>query len=329
MYYSSRPLPVASRGGSARQGLSWGSSFAGVEDALEVWCAHRRRRRDNLVAGVLLGSAAILLVIGVALGVRQHQSETALTAPTTPTADGWYAAPKAVPKAAAAAFYGTGRIGAVDCRAAQAPLDTRAAVRAFDTRLVGCLHELWSPKVRAAQVRFSPPRVVFWGGYLQSPCASGPSVAFYCGSTQTLYLNYASLVAWSRFSDFADRFARMWAIDTTARAYGYHVLQLTGILASAHRFAYVAPNLRLEQGRRIELQASCLSGLFIAASRSSSGLTDLDLMIDRQYVVPQNGAATPTDRASVANGQYWAARGLDTNDVASCNTFKAPASSTS
>lgn len=119
------------------------------------------------------------------------------------------------------------------------------------------------------------------------------------------------------------------ATDTVGRLYSHHVQQLTGILANAQQRAYVAPNLRLEQGRRIELQASCLSGLFIGANRSSYGVTDLDLTIYRQHVVPQNGATRATDRASAANRQYWAARGLDANDIASCNTFTAPATSVS
>ncbi|TCM42777.1 hypothetical protein [Kribbella sp. VKM Ac-2568] len=74
---------------------------------------------------------------------------------------------------AADAFYSNGPHASVGCREPQVALTTRAALQAYYTNLVGCLNQAWGPKVRAAQDTFMPPRVVFWGGYVQSPCAGG------------------------------------------------------------------------------------------------------------------------------------------------------------
>jgi predicted metalloprotease len=174
---------------------------------------------------------------------------------------------------------------------------------------------------------------VFWAGVAQSPCAGGSAVPFYCPVTRTLYLRVDDgSRRWNGSADNVGRaFSRMLATYTAGREYGHHVQQLTGILPAATRLEYDAPNraARLELSRRIELQAACLSAVFMGANRLSYGITGLDLTVYRRYIEAQTGDENnpggSRDDGARASHKYWTTRGFDTPASGSCNTFKASA----
>ncbi|MGZ0148698.1 neutral zinc metallopeptidase [Kribbella sp. WER1] len=269
------------------------------------------------MAGLRVVCAAALLGVAAVVTIHQHNPATRSTAPAAAPS---YAVP---PVAAANAFYATGPLDSVDCRQPQAALSTPTELRTYDTNLLTCLNNSWGPKVRSSGAKFTAPRIIYWTGDVQSPCASAPSASFYCASNQTLYLSYSVLDSTWR------AFTKLLATDTISRLYAYHVQQLTGILAQAHQRENLAANAQLEQGRRVDLEASCLSGAFIGANLQSYGVTRADVTIYLQYVVPRSGPPTPPGRASATNRRYWAERGLNTHDVAACNTFTAPPGNTS
>jgi predicted metalloprotease len=231
------------------------------------------------------------------------------------------------------ALYATGRQQTVGCREAPVPLSKQSNVKAYYSNLVACLSKAWAPKVAAAKDTFAPPRLVFWTGVVQTPCAAGTTVSFYCGTSETLYLKYTDdIKLWSRSPDAANRaFARMWATYTAGHEYAHHLQQLTGILTAARQLQYDAPDedARLELSRRLELQASCLSAVFAGANKSSYGITGLDLTIYRNYVQAQTGDENnrggPRDHGARASHLYWTGRGFTTLDSVSCNTFTATA----
>jgi predicted metalloprotease len=205
-------------------------------------------------------------------------------------------------------------------------------VQSYYTNLVACLNKAWEPKVRAARGNVHPAPGGVLAGRVQSPCASGFSAAFYCGADRALYLRYDDAIKiWNRSTDRSDRaFVRLWATDTAGHVFGHHVQQLTGIIAAAHRLEYDAPVLeaRLELSRRLELQAFCLGAAFIGANKPSYGIPALDVTMYLRYVAAQTGeendSGGPRDHGSPASQQYWATRGFNTHDSASCNTFTAP-----
>nr|WP_275402421.1 neutral zinc metallopeptidase [Streptomyces sp. SID13031] len=212
-------------------------------------------------------------------------------------------------------------------------MSKQANVQVYYSNLVACMGKGWAPKVQAAKDTFTPPRLVLWSGVIQSPCAGGSSVSFYCGASQTLYLKYTDdIKLWSRSPDAANRaFARMWATYTAGHEYAHHLQQLTGILPAARQLQYDArdQDARLELSRRLELQASCLSAVFTGANQSSYGITGLDLTIYHNYVQAQTGDENnrggPRDHGARANHLYWTGRGFTTLDSVSCNTFTAAA----
>ncbi len=343
--YGSYPPPGAPGGEPTRPPVGWGPEFGG-EHHFQKGGPQPRRRQTGVVASLLLlgGVAVFVVVIAFAL----HDSNSPATAakpgagqvaPAGIPDDSSAAAPQSQASTrtvTADAFYSTGKQATVGCREAQVPLNNPANVQTYYKNLVGCLDKAWAPKVQAAKDTFQPPQLLFWTGTMQSPCAGGSSVSFYCGASQTLYLKYTDdIKLWSRSPDSANRsFARMWATYTAGHEFAHHLQQLTGILPAARQLQYDADSdTRLELTRRLELQASCLSAVFTGANRVSYGIGGLDLTIYKNYVQAQTGDENnrggPRDHGARANHLYWTGRGFTTLNSVSCNTFTASASKVS
>jgi predicted metalloprotease len=347
--YGYHPPPGTPGGGPAQPRVGWGPDFGGEHEFQHGGPQSRKHISGLLLGLVVLGGVAVVVVIA-ALALRGGDSPTVAPQPgagqTTSTGapDDRPETPAATPSAQDSAktvttnaFYTTGVQRSVGCSEPQIALNTQATVEAYYANLVACLDKAWTRQVREAEDTFVAPRVVFWTGSVQSPCSGGSSVSFYCGATQTLYLKYQDdIKLWNRSIDAANRsFSRMWATYTAGHEFGHHLQQLTGILPAARQLEYDAPDTatRLEVSRRVELQASCLSATFMGANRRSYGITGLDLTIYRRYVEAQTGDENnrggPRDHGARTSHQYWAARGFNTLDSASCNTFTASASKVS
>lgn len=299
-----------------------------------------------LLSLLLLGGVAAFVVV-LALTFREGESPAAAPEPgagrVLPTREpddstaGSPQSPASTRTVTADALYSTGPLATVGCTESPAPLDKKATVQAYYGNLVECLDKAWAPKVEAAKDTFQAPRLLFWTGNAQSPCAGGTLISFYCGANQTLYLKYTDdIKLWSRSPDAANRsFARMWATYTAGHEFAHHLQQLTGILPAARQLQYDAKDTdtRLELSRRLELQASCLSAVFTGANTSSYGIDGLDLTIYKNYVQAQTGDENnrggPRDHGARASHLYWTGRGFSTLDSVSCNTFTASASKVS
>jgi predicted metalloprotease len=349
--YASHPLPGTPGGGPPLPQVGWGSEFGGGQHHhLQHIGPPPKRRTNDLLIGLLLlgGVAALLLIAALALrdggsAVVAPASGPALVAPTGPPDDSTgtpgsgQSSQDSEKIVTADAFYATGAQRGVGCRQPQVPLNSQATVQRYYTNLVGCLNKAWAPKVQAGQDKFAAPRVIFWSGTAQSPCAGGSPVSFYCGASQTLYLKYSDdIKLWNRSADSANRaFARLWATYTVAHEFSHHLQQLTGILPAANRLEYEAPNrqVELELSRRVELQASCLGTAFMGANKSTYGITGSDLTIYRRYVEAQTGDENnrggPRDHGARTSHRYWTERGFNTLNSTNCNTFTASASKVS
>jgi uncharacterized protein len=372
--YGNYPPPGAPGGEPPLPMVGWGPEF-GAGGAQGPYFRHGgpqpKKRRIGLAAGLLLfGGLAVIVVVAIGLASREGQSPIVAPSPgatapppgiptedatddrsgdptVDPTVDatgGPSPTTTATPPppsnsmiVTADPFYATGKQRSVSCRERRIALNSQANLRAYYTNLANCLNRAWAPQVRAGRDTFEAPRVVLWTGNVQSPCAGGASVSFYCSMSRTLYLKYDDdLKLWNRSADSASRaFSRMWATYTASHEFGHHLQQLTGILPAAHRLQYDAPDrsAALEVSRRIELQASCLGTVFMGANKTSYGITGLNLTIYRRYVEAQTGdennGGGPPDHGRRASHQYWTARGFNSLNSASCNTFTASASKVS
>jgi len=91
-----------------------------------------------------------------------------------------------------------------------------------------------------------------------------------------------------------------------------------------HDLRYDAPTraTELELSRRLELQASCFSDVFIGANKASYPVTGAALREWRWLIVHVTDNAN--DHGDANNHQYWATRGFNSRNPAACNTFTAP-----
>jgi uncharacterized protein len=347
--YGSRPLPGMPGGEPALPRVGWGPEIGGEHTFQHGGPQPRRRSTGLAISLLLLGGIAVAVVIA-ALALREDSFTTvapvpgaglagpsASQTPSAGTVDDGAASQDGMKVVTSDAFYASGAQGSVGCREPRAALSSPAAVRGYYANLIGCLNRAWAGKVQRAEHTYTAPRVLFWSGQVQSPCAGSSAVSFYCATSQTLYLKIEDdIKLWNRASDPGNRaFARMWATYTAGHEFAHHLQQLTGILAAAHQLEYDAPDrdTRLELSRRVELQASCLGTAFMGANKISYGITGLDLTIYRRYVEAQTGDENnrggPRDHGARASHQYWAARGFNTSNSAYCNTFTASASKVS
>jgi predicted metalloprotease len=219
-------------------------------------------------------------------------------------------------------------MASVACRESPARPSTVAGARANYARLQACLAKAWPTAVRRAGYTFRPATVMAFSGSVTTPCGTGYDTGppFYCGSNQTIYMNLREDVGnYTRYNHTPGQvWARMWMLHQFAHEYGHHVQRLTGILGANWELRYSAPtrSAALELSRRLELQASCFSDVFIGANSSTYPITG------QSYAQWAWLIGNVTDRADdhgdATNHSFWARRGYDSRDPASCNTFTAP-----
>ncbi len=196
----------------------------------------------------------------------------------------------------------------------------RERLRAFYTAELRCLDRAWKPALNRAGVKFAPVAVNITDDPTTA-CGelppSGEATGLYCAEDATIYLPRTRTLE-------AFGLTREAHIATLAHEYGHHVQHLSGILADANgqlnRYPAGSPPDR-ELGRRVELQANCFAGVFLASAAGRGSITD-DLgqaAVDdfRNWVDSDTHGASETQRR-------WAARGFRHGDAAHCNTWQAP-----
>ena len=102
-----------------------------------------------------------------------------------------------------------------------------------------------------------------------------------------------------------------------------------GILQAYDDLTYDDFDSRLELNRRVELQASCLGGLFLGAVAESFPMDDSRLQRLQQvagsFGDEPGGSDEKRDHGSGVSNREWIFRGYTDNDTQVCNTFDAPA----
>ncbi|WP_394613718.1 neutral zinc metallopeptidase [Lentzea sp. JNUCC 0626] len=190
---------------------------------------------------------------------------------------------------------------------------------------VDCLDAAWGPLLQAANLPFDKPVLDASPTLKDGPCGAAPesdhAVAYYCGRNRTIYMPTA------RLRDNGGGEAPATHLATLAHEYGHHVQALTGLLRAADLKITDAGEKTpagLEMSRRIELQANCFAGMFLAAAAGRGSVTAglaRSAQEDFQYAIeekPENNA-----HGSAKNQAQWAGAGFKANSTDACNTFAA------
>jgi uncharacterized protein len=202
-----------------------------------------------------------------------------------------------------------------------------ADLAAYGKQLVGCLVKAFAKPLAAQGIKLTTLKVKGYRSTIKTPCGRfGQTVApaYYCSATRTIY--------WPVSGDDADEaytFARLGYVALIAHEFGHHMQAASGMLLEYGRRTYQTKSrsARYLLSRRLELQAQCFEGIFLAATARSIGLSSNDryqLRVWHTYTGDEDPPESrKPDHGSSAAQIRWLNRGLDSADFGRCNTWTA------
>ncbi|THD84248.1 hypothetical protein E7811_00360 [Aliigemmobacter aestuarii] len=182
---------------------------------------------------------------------------------------------------------------------------------------------------------YTPAVLVLYKGVTQSPCggASGATGPFYCPGDQKVYLDTDFFTTMSRKLGAGGDFAAAYVV---AHEVAHHVQNQLGILGKANQVRQqVSQAESNEISVRIELQADCLSGIWARGAHEQFGSVepgDLEEAVNaaRQIgddTLQRNAGQRPMPHTfthgTSEQRSRWFLRGLQSGDLAQCDTFAA------
>lgn len=222
-------------------------------------------------------------------------------------------------------LYAAGPVGVVPCEISTATaLRSKGKLVKYARLLVACMQRVWLPLVQRSDSTGVPVQVAPFslGKGPDSPLCDDESA-----DSEAYYWN--KVICLDRFVFSDDPEANLiYLQEVIAHEFGHHLQLSVGILLSYDMRSYESAQERLEDERRLELQASCFGAAFLGANRRTFGLTGQRLE-EWRYVVShlgdENDPKHARDHGSRKNHAYWSNRAFASGNPASCNTFTAPA----
>jgi len=197
---------------------------------------------------------------------------------------------------------------------------------------------VWGDVFRTQLSRqYTKPRLVIFSGAVQSACGTNSAAVgpFYCPPDQRLYIDLSFYNELDRRFGAPGDFAQAYVI---AHEVGHHVQKLTGIDARVRAAQQRASETQANQlSVGMELQADCYAGVWghYVAQETGAGKVRLDpgdveeglraaaAIGDDAIQRKTQGQVTPESwtHGSSQQRSQWLRRGLETGQVASCDTF--------
>jgi uncharacterized protein len=276
-----------------------------------------------VVIGALGGFAALFVVAALGFWLAGEDK-----APGTGT-DGSRLRAGSKTAAFSGPLYRSGTLPRVECKLPKIAEDDEASMRTFLDTLSDCLDDVWDKQFAKAKVKgFTAPRRVFWSMPGSSPCGSYPAPgasAFYCPVNDTMYVGLSNVVdtAGGEPVSHYGVYARV-----IAHEYGHHVQEDAGILEYGHDLmASGSGPARTEVSRRIELQAQCFAGAFLAAERRTLPMTRAqyrEMIADNRARGDDEARPESRDHGSGKHYAGWVVRGYHDGTLSACDTWSAP-----
>jgi predicted metalloprotease len=190
-------------------------------------------------------------------------------------------------------------------------------LRAYLEAELTCLDTAWKPVVAALDMPFQATKLTMDDS--AGSCKSrddGTPVAFYCGADNELHMPLQTVL------DGTDGVPAV-ILGVLAHEYGHHVQDMSGILlAESRREASAGRDTPagLELSRRLELQANCFAGMFLASVAGRGSITR-SMAGDGAAAFADGGGEK--DHGTAQNQGRWAEVGYQQNKTAACNTWSA------
>ncbi|MFC4585967.1 neutral zinc metallopeptidase [Sphaerisporangium corydalis] len=234
--------------------------------------------------------------------------------------------------------YKAGTLPRLPCRASATNIYNDAQLKALILKTGQCMSRTWAPALRRVGIAFSQPGYAITARGGRGACGDFPQrgsiVPYYCPRNTTIY---ASTSALSRGKGNARGYGSLssWhgaIIAMMAHEYGHHVQQLSGLANSwwGKTLASRSSSGKLALSRKYELQANCFSGMWMRSVAASYPIPparrgNLYYFFSNVGDWPQY----PRDHGSPPNSGRWFRQGYERQKAYQCNTWLAPASSTS
>jgi predicted metalloprotease len=174
-------------------------------------------------------------------------------------------------------------------------------------------------------------KLVLFRDYTASSCGAAQSATgpFYCPADEKVYLDLGFFDELANRMGAPGEFGQAYVI---AHELGHHVQKLLGIQSKVQRLRLASPSQSNPLSVRLELQADCLAGVWghsteqrnlIDQSDINSGLDAVAAVGDDRIQKMARGYVSPESftHGTSAVRSEWFRRGLDSGDIAACNTF--------
>jgi len=229
-------------------------------------------------------------------------------------------------------LYSTGKIAPAKCREPAFRPTSKENVRSYYQALLVCMDKFWAPVVRESGNEFRPPKLIIFDDGQETACGVQEKVPSYCPAD-----GGSVALPWEHLQDNYGKnksLTRIDMADALGYVYGVHVQNLTGILDSSdsRRAEAATEALRLEEKRRLSLQAACLSAAFLGAEKATFPVTGELLTWWKwrsRHDGDETGPGKVRDHGSRKSVELWMNQGFAAPDPGSCNTFVAAAAKVS
>jgi predicted metalloprotease len=214
---------------------------------------------------------------------------------------------------------------------ARPPADDKMAD--FVSVVLADTEDTWTKEFRSLGANYKPPKLVIFDGVVSSACgrAAGSMGPFYCPNDEKVYIDLNFYRQLRQQLGAPGDFAQAYVI---AHEIGHHVQHLMGIDQKVQRLQRQMPQAQANQlSVRLELQADCLAGVWAnstATQRRTLEQGDIEEALnaagrigDDNLQRQSTGRVRPDSftHGSSAQRQRWFARGLQSGDMNSCDTF--------
>ncbi|GGL33508.1 neutral zinc metallopeptidase [Planomonospora parontospora] len=266
-----------------------------------------RTPRIALLAGALVG----LLLTGTAHAGTARADSGAAGAPVPTGAKALTHNP----------LYRTGKL-TVPCGRHPDDFASVGAAKKHLTAMMGCMNASWSAQLKKAGLPFKKPAVRF---------ITGPTRV--CGGEWGEYVVGVYCIKQRQMIILVDDYSIQQPADpdilhVLAHEYAHHVQNLTGMTAAVSRTRVRTEAQALTYIRRLELQAECLAGAFMASIWASQEYKaeEWEALVNAARHNGDEQIGEGRTHGSSKNQIAWLQKGFAAASPAACNTWTAPAS---
>jgi len=191
------------------------------------------------------------------------------------------------------------------------------------------LNKTWQPIFAQSNVKFSPPKLVFYAQSGQSGCGSAQSAMgpFYCPGDNGIYIDTDFYREMEQKLGAKGDFARAYVM---AHEYGHHIQTLTGLSDQVRSAQAQNPGRANALQVGMELQADCYAGVWAARNKDRIEPGDIEEGLNAAHSIGDDTLMEAAGRRPVeasfthgssAQRMEWLRRGLETGNEDACDTF--------